>query len=319
MRHLIRWSALAIFGLFVLPLFAADDVKKPDAAAKDAPAKDAPAKDVAAKDAPIKDAPAKDPAAKDAPAKDAPAKDAPAKDAPAKDAPAKDAPAKDAPAKDAPAKDTPKKDSDAKKDADTKDKKEEKKDKDWVLIGKLSGELVSVDETKKKVKVRIKVPKFDQGEANALVQSEANLQRAIASRDLNGIRQNQIDIATHQAKLYKPENKEVEYPTLEDVKVRLLAPPVTFDEDGKIKKYTAEELKKLKGDASLPGYPSEFGSLHSGQMVTITMMRKKDAKPPTPTRDPVTGKPMPVDYDPNGDYVPHASMIQVVADPPEKK
>jgi pentapeptide MXKDX repeat protein len=279
MRYLIRWSALAVFVLFVLPLLAADDVKKPDALAKDAPAKDAPAKD----------------------------------------APAKDATAKDAPAKDAPAKDAPKKDAVAKKDGDANDKKEDKKDKDWVLSGKLSGELVSIDETKKKVKVRIKVPKLDQGEANALVQSEANLQRAIANRDVNGIRQGQIDIATHQAKLYKPENKDVELPTLDEVKVRLPAPPVTFDEDGKIKKYTTDELKKLKGDTTLPGYPSEFSSLHSGQMVTITLMRKKDAKPPTPTRDPVTGKPMPPDYDFNGDYVPHASLIQVVADAPEKK
>src|SRR5258708_3642218 len=62
MRLFLRLTALVIFGLCVLPLIAADDVKPPakDAPKKDADVKDAPKKDGDAKDAPKKDADAKD-------------------------------------------------------------------------------------------------------------------------------------------------------------------------------------------------------------------------------------------------------------------
>jgi hypothetical protein len=223
--------------------------------------------------------------------------------------PAKDAPAKGTPAKDAPAKDAPKPD--------------EKKDKDWVKAGQLSGELVNIDDSKKilKVKLTTEIRTIDQGEAQGLVQAEANLQRAIASRDANGVRQAQQDIVNHQRNLYKIEKKtqDVEVPTLEDVKIRIPSPPVVYDDDGKIKKPTAEELRKLKGDPPLPGFPGEFNNLHSGQMVTITLMRKKDAKPPAPVKpDPLTGKPPAPAIDLTGDYVPHASLIVIVYEHPGK-
>src|SRR5438270_2970527 len=116
----------------------------------------------------------------------------PAKDAAAKDAAAKDAPAKD---KDAPVKDAPKKDP------------EEKKDKDWVKAGQLSGELVNINDSKKTIKVKLttEIRTINQGEAQGLVQAQANLQRAIASRDANGARQAEQDILTHQRNLYKVE------------------------------------------------------------------------------------------------------------------
>jgi hypothetical protein len=293
MRSFLRLTALVIFGFCVLPLIAADDVKPP-AADKKADAKDAPKKD-------------------------ADAKDTPKKDADAKDTPKKDADAKDAPKKDADAKDTPKKDADA-KDKKPEDKKhDEKKDSPWVLAGKMNGELVSVDESKKVVKVKLTtvIQKLDQNEANALAQEQVNLANAVAKRDVNAARQAEVNIANHQRNLYKPEKKtkEVEVPTLEDVKIRVTTPAVVFDDDGKIKKPTAEDLKKLKGDPTLPGYPGDFSSLRSGQLVTLTIMRNKDAKPPAPAkRDPFTGKPEVSDTDLTGDFVPHASMILVVAD-----
>jgi hypothetical protein len=262
MRSLICLSAFVFFGLLVLPLMAADDVKPP---AKDAAAKDAAPKDAAPKDAPAKDAPKKD----------------------------------------------------EKKDP------EEKKDKDWVKAGQMSGELVNINDSKKTIKVKLttEIRTINQGEAQGLAQAEANLQRAIAGRDANGVRQAQQDIVTHTRNLYKLEKKtqEVEVPTLDDVKVRIPAPPVAYDDDGKIKRYTTEELRKLKGDPPLPGYPGEFNNLHSGQMVTITLMRKKDAKPPPPVKpDPLTGKPPAPEIDLTGDYVPHASLIVIVYENPAK-
>ncbi|HEV3023158.1 MAG TPA: hypothetical protein VGX76_11855, partial [Pirellulales bacterium] len=76
---------------------------------------------------------------------------------------------------------------------------------------------------------------------------------------------------------------------------------------------------KLKGDPPLAGYPGEFNNLHTGQMVTITLMRKKDAKPPAPAKpDPLTGKPPAPEFDPTADYVPHASQIVIVYENPAK-
>jgi hypothetical protein len=254
MRFLTRWTALAVFGVFALPLFAADDVKAPEPDSK---------------------------AAKKDDAKDA-------------------------------TKDDPKD-----KKADDK-KPDDKKDghKDWVTAGKMNGELVSVDESKKTLKVKLtsEVRTLNQNEAQALAQEQANLARAIAARNAQGAQQAQQNILNHERNLYKVEQKtqEVEVPTLDDVKIRVSTPAVVFDDDGKIKKQTAEELRKLKGDPSLPGYPSDFSSLHSGQKVTITLMRKKDAKPPAPERPTPGGKPPELDL--TGDYVPHASLILVVHD-----
>jgi hypothetical protein len=211
---------------------------------------------------------------------------------------------------------------DAKKD-DAKDKKpddkkpDDKKDekKDWITAGKMSGELVSVDETKKTLKIKLttEIRTLNQNEAAALTAAEADYARAVAQRNAQAANQAMQNIANHQRNLYKIEKKtqEVEVPTLDDAKVRIPEPPVVFDDDGKIKKPTAEEKRKLKGDPTLPGYPGDFSSLHAGQMVTLTMMRKKDAKPPTPERpNPGGGKPPELDL--TGDYVPHASMISVV-------
>jgi len=187
----------------------------------------------------------------------------------------------------------------------------------------MGGEMVKNHGTKKtrKVKLTAEIRTINQGEAQALLQAEGNLQRAIATRDANGVRQAQQDIATHTRNLYKVEKKtqEVEVPTLDDVKIRIPSPPVAYDDDGKIKKPTAEELRKLKGDPPLAGYPGEFNNLRSGQLVTITLMRKKDAKPPAPVKpDPLTGKPAPAEIDLTGDYVPHASLIVIVYENPAK-
>jgi hypothetical protein len=262
MRSLIRWTGLAILGVFALPLFAADDVKPPEPDKK---------------------------AAKTDDAKDTKKDDA--KDKKADDKKADDKKADD-------------------KKAD--DKKDDRKD--WVPAGKMNGELVNVDESKKTLKVKLttEVRTLNQGEAQALTQAEADYARAVAQKNPQAASQAMQNIAVHQRNLYKVEQKsqEVEVPTLDDVKVRIPTPAVVFDDDGKIKKPTSEELKKLKGDPSLPGYPGEFSSLHAGQKVTITLLRKKDAKPPTPERPNPGGKPAELDL--TGDYVPHVSMIVIV-------
>lgn len=62
-----------------------------------------------------------------------------------------------------------------------------------------------------------------------------------------------------------------------DVKVRAAKLPERFDEGNKLKPYTAEEKKTLKGDASLPGFAADLANLTVGQQVQVSMGVRKAA------------------------------------------
>jgi hypothetical protein len=84
-------------------------------------------------------------------------------------------------------------------------------------------------------------------------------------------------------------NIDVDLQPTDDMKVRTLVLPPDFDEKGRPKKYTAKELKELKGpDPKLPGYASDFDSLKPDQIVKVFLARKKPAKtapkPPGPRK-----------------------------------
>src|SRR5208283_4866875 len=80
-----------------------------------------------------------------------------------------------------------------------------------------------------------------------------------------------------QAKLYKEEKKTYTLTAADDLKVRLLQPPLRFDDKGAPVKYTAEELKEMRAKDKLPGYAGESENLKAGQIVSVSLARKKDA------------------------------------------
>lgn len=93
-----------------------------------------------------------------------------------------------------------------------------------------------------------------------------------------------------------PNSQDVDYEfnVLADAKVRLLNPPVEFDEKGRPKKFDSEENKKRKGDTpaeqKLPGIKSEFNALKPGDVVQITFSRPKNPKDlPNTTWSTITG------------------------------
>jgi hypothetical protein len=93
---------------------------------------------------------------------------------------------------------------------------------------------------------------------------------------------------------YKMEEKQKDWPLklAEDVKVRTLVLPEAFDDKGYPRRYTAEELKELKGPGNLPGYTAAVGDLKAGQFLRVYLVRKvaaapaKDAKEKTPPAAP---------------------------------
>lgn len=105
--------------------------------------------------------------------------------------------------------------------------------------------------------------------------------------------------------------QNVDIEAIDDVKVRLANPPIEFDDKGRPKRISSAELKKLKGegaDAKLPGYAADFGQLRQGQIVQVTLTKRKEA--PKPIR---RGKKGEDDVDDNR---PMASLIVIVAEPP---
>jgi hypothetical protein len=76
------------------------------------------------------------------------------------------------------------------------------------------------------------------------------------------------------------ERKDAQLTTAKDVKVRLRELP-TIEEDGRVKaSYTAEEIRKLKGDnPDQPGYNGKLRNLTPGEFVRITVA-PKPAPPP---------------------------------------
>jgi hypothetical protein len=124
-----------------------------------------------------------------------------------------------------------------------------------------------------------KVSRLQQQVANAKkpqdqVKRLQELQHAVAQLQLQATRAN-LDLQ----QLFKvvTNKKDIDFHAAEDVKVRTLNPPVTFDDKGNVKKYTAAELKELKGkDSNLPGYESSFDQLQTGQVLKVTLARTKE-------------------------------------------
>jgi len=233
MRHITRLTALVVVGLFVLPLFAADD-KKPD----------------------------------------------------------------------------------DKKDVD-------KKGPELVKAGVLTGKVLSIDETKRTVKLRLELPELNQNTVNAMARDQAEIQRVLLTERnpqtrAQRVAQLQQSIANHQRNLYTIKHHDLDVTSAEDVKVRLKNPPAKFDDKGKIVRYTEKELKDLKGDdPKLTGYNGEFSDIRPNGYIEVHLMKKKGT--------PVIPKPQPgvkKDVDPVdmqallAEYSPLATMIVVIAEPP---
>jgi hypothetical protein len=85
-----------------------------------------------------------------------------------------------------------------------------------------------------------------------------------------------------QANLYKIKEvkKDIDLRAVEEMKVRTIQPPIEYDDKGNLKKYTAKELKDLRGKGNLPGYTADFDSLREGQIVQVYL-----AKPKTPAKN----------------------------------
>jgi hypothetical protein len=86
-----------------------------------------------------------------------------------------------------------------------------------------------------------------------------------------------IQMQQTKAGLYSVEitKTKVELHAVEDMKVRTASPPVELGDNGKPKRYTAKELKALRGNSKLPGYQADFDSLRANQVVRVYLAGPK--------------------------------------------
>ncbi len=73
----------------------------------------------------------------------------------------------------------------------------------------------------------------------------------------------------------KQSAQKIDLQVAEDVKVRTQQPPIALDDKGNPKKYSAAELKELRGPGNLPGYTADFSDLRAGQIVEVYLARKR--------------------------------------------
>jgi hypothetical protein len=205
---------------------------------------------------------------------------------------------------------TPKK-GNAKKLADKNADKDTTTEK-MVKAGEVIGKVMAVIESKKSIRIQVtlQVPKLNPGALQGIQQAQLNLLRANTPQAMIQAQQN---LARAQAGLYTMENvqKDYELEATDDVKVRMNNPPAQFDDKGRIKRYTAKELKELKGNDKQPGFPAEFSDLKQDQIVKVTLIRKKGA-PRAPVK-----KGKDVDPDLLNDFLPQMSAIIILAEPKE--
>lgn len=79
------------------------------------------------------------------------------------------------------------------------------------------------------------------------------------------------------------QKKTVEFHAGDDIIVRRLNLPSEYDDKGQPKKYSAEELRKLRGNKpNLPGYEAKLEDLMTGTLVKVTTVAK--TKPASSTK-----------------------------------
>lgn len=83
----------------------------------------------------------------------------------------------------------------------------------------------------------------------------------------------QIELAKRQNDIYTTQDFDVR--AVENVKVRTVDPPMEYDDKGFPKQWTPKELQALRGNSTLPGYPSTYEFVRSGQNVQVYLVRPK--------------------------------------------
>jgi hypothetical protein len=141
-------------------------------------------------------------------------------------------------------------------------------------------------------------------------QRMAKIQQIMASAEAKA-----VQAAMGQKSPFKlvDKQKDIDVMLAKEVTVRVKEPPAEFDDKGVAKKYTQEELKKLKGPGNYWGYPAEFNAAEVGATVHVYLYKKKTNK----TAKPKSKDGDDVDDDDSKDA--HVKVVYILKESTQKK
>jgi len=228
---------------------------------------------------------------------------------------------KDADKKDPDKKDADKKDPD-KKDPDKKDTPKEKKEKEKKPIEEkpehgavLKTKIISMKQDSAR-DFTVEVPMPDQQKIFDLKVWTAQQMQSIAqSPNPQTYAQRMATFQQQMAQKNTYSMKPVEVRAAEKCKVRMMYPPVVYDDAGNLKKWTTKDLAPLKANSKLPGFPADFDLLKTGQWVELYMAKPAAAPKGSATPAPKEKKKK-MEDDPDVPMaVPEVVMIVIWAEP----
>lgn len=176
-----------------------------------------------------------------------------------------------------------------------------------LAAGALTGKITQVDHARRLITVQLEIQTVQGGNGrqgqNALRQQQ-QLARQMMQRPRNNrnpaqaarqMQQRALQMQRQQAQganrngggaKVQTVRRDFEFQADDKVRVRLMTLPQEFDERGKPKQHTPQELKELKGpNASLPGYQAELENLSPGMTVKVHVVAAKRAAPAKPAKD----------------------------------
>jgi len=173
---------------------------------------------------------------------------------------------------------------DPKKDA-PKDEKKLESEK-LTSLGQVAGVLTNTGGSEANYTIRISVPVVEpnlQAQVDYLRRQQQLMVRQVQIMTIrNPFQRQQQMVQLVRDAQQMPQNlftvkqvqQDIHAVPADDMKVRLAHPPAAFDDKGNIKKYTAKELKELKGPDKLPGYTGALEDVKSNQLVVVYLARK---------------------------------------------
>jgi hypothetical protein len=171
-----------------------------------------------------------------------------------------------------------------KKDGDKDEKKPE--GEKYINLGQVAGILTSTGGSESDYAIRVTLHVVEpnpQAQLDLIKKNAQLMQRQAQIMNVRNPwqRQQQMvqlmrDAQQAPANLFtvKEVQHDVRASPADDMKVRLAQPPDAFDDKGNIKKYTAKELKELKGPDNLPGFTGTLEDVKANQLVLVTLARK---------------------------------------------
>jgi hypothetical protein len=150
-----------------------------------------------------------------------------------------------------------------------------------VKVDEVVGKLTKLDTKKSTMTIQVTFAVPDPAAQRRIDQLRSELSSASRITNAAARARRMADIQAEidrQSSRVKQDHKDVTLTLGDEPHVRLKSPPVEYDENGKRKKYTSDELKELKGTNSEWGYTSDMGQLKTGQSLKAYVGKKKMEK-----------------------------------------